>query len=204
MAIGRFVCAALGLVLLGTLSARAADVRYYQQNGVTYRETRRVVEERIPESRMVEREQTVYREQFTTEMRPSTRTYCAPVTEYRWEAYWVGRWNPLAQPYLAYRCVPRTHWEQRIETVDVPVNVRRLVPESRVVRQPVAGWRTAQREVVDRVAVGRSPVRTFAAPAPAPVLASRPQIGGISRLDNDPPRLGVSTAWRASSATFRR
>jgi hypothetical protein len=202
--VGRgFVAAALG-VLVAVPAAWGSDVRYYEQNGVTYCETRRTVEERIPESRMVEHSQTVYREEFTTEFQESTRTYWTPVTEYRWEPYLAGRWNPFIEPYVAYRQVPHTRWEQRTEVVRVPVSTRRLVPETRTVRQPVASFRTVQRDVVNRVAVSPSPTRSPLNQVTTPALATRPTIGGISRLDKDPPRQGTSTAWRASTDTYRR
>ena len=44
-----FVLFAAGLALFA-LETRAEEVRYYEQNGITYRETQRVVEERIPET----------------------------------------------------------------------------------------------------------------------------------------------------------
>ena len=46
MATRRLVAAVLFLSWLGAASLRAEDVRYYEQNGVTYRETRRTVEQR--------------------------------------------------------------------------------------------------------------------------------------------------------------
>ena len=211
MAIRRLVAAALFAAFVGAGSIRADEVRYYENNGVTWRETRRTVEDRVPVSRMEERTETVYREEFATEMRATPRTSRTPVTEYRWEAFWVGRWNPLAQPYPAYRYVPHTRWETRTETVQVPVNTRRLVPETRVVRGPVGGFQTVQREVVSRVPMGGS--RTFVAgtlaagpmtPVQTPAVAQRPEIGGISRMESDPPRYGTATAWRASTDAVRR
>jgi len=200
----RRLMAALAVLLLGAGRARADEVRYYERDGVTYCETRRTVQERVPQSRMEDRTQTVYREECTTEMRETTRVHRTPVTEYRWEAYWVGRWNPLVKPYLAYRYVPRTHWQERTEVVKVPVAIRRSVPETRTVRQPVAGWRTVQREVVSRVAVAGTPTATPLTPIQAPALARRGQIGGVSRVDGAPPRYGANTAWRASAPTIRR
>jgi hypothetical protein len=206
----QLLAATLFASLLGAGSTPAEEVRYYEKNGVTWCETRRMVDQRVPESRMEERAETVYREQFGTEIRSSTRTYWTPVTEYRWESYWVGRWNLLAEPYLAYRYVPHTHWEERIEVVNVPVNVRRLVPETRTVRRPAAGFRTVRREMVSRVPVGAGRalgdgtlIARSTLPAAPPAVAQRTAIGGISRMDNDPPRHGTATAWRASTRTVR-
>jgi len=204
MASHRWVGAALAASLLGAGSARGDEVRYFEKNGVTYCETRRTVEHRVPESRMEERTETAYRQRLTTEMQDSTRTEWTPRTEYRWEAYWVGRWNPLVRPSVAYRYVPRTHWEPRTVTVQVPVNVYRSMPETRTVRQPVARWRTEQREEVSLVAVRQRPTGSPLAPLDSPVLARRGAIGGISRLDGHLPRYGTSTAWRASTDAIRR
>lgn len=200
----RLVAAALAASLVGVAYARADEVRYYQQGGVTYCETRRTVDQRVPQSRMEERTETVYCEQISTEMRDTTRTYWSPVTEYRWESYWVGRWNPLAEPYLAYRYVPRTHWEMRTETVKVPCLTRRLVPETRTTHRPVAGFRTVQKEVVNRVAVSQLPPGSPFVPSQTPTLAQRGEIGGISRLDDSVSRYGAGTAWRPSTGTVRR
>jgi len=213
MAIRRLVAAALFASIVGVVAPNggADDVRYYEKNGVTWRETRRKVEDRVPVSRMEERTETVYREEFTTEMRDTTRTAWVPVTEYRWEAFWVNRWNPLARPYVAYRQVPHTRWEKRTETVQEPVNARRLVPETRVVRRPVGGFQTVQREVVSRVPVvggrtsaGAALAAGSLAPVQAPSAVQPFQIGGIARFESDPPRYGTATAWRASTDAVRR
>lgn len=201
------------LSILGSGFASADEVRYFQKDGVTYCETRRIVQERIPQSRMEERMETVYREKLTTEMRETTRLFRTPVTEYRWEAFWVRSWNPLARPYVAYRYVPRTHWETRNEVVKVPVTARRVVPETVTVRRPIAGWRSVEREVVSCVPVGSSAVAVGGGlPAPPltpiepPALARQGTIGGISRLglDDHPPRYGNGIAWRASSDAIGR
>lgn len=204
MASHRWVAAVLAVPLLGAGFARADEVRYFERDGVTYCETRRTVDHRVPESRMEKRSETVYRQRLTTELQDTTRTEWIPKTEYRWEAYWVGRWNPLVQPYVAYRYVPRTHWEPRSVTTQVPVSVVRSVPETRTIRRPVARWRTEQREEVSLVAVRGRPTASPLAPLDSPVLARRGAIGGISRLDGQLPRYGTSTAWRASSDVVRR
>ena len=52
MASHRWVAAALAASLLGAGSAQSDEVRYFEKDGVTYCETRRMVEHRVPESRM--------------------------------------------------------------------------------------------------------------------------------------------------------
>jgi hypothetical protein len=195
----QLLAAALITCLVYTPSAGGDEVRYYEKDGVTYRETRQVVRRPVCETQLRPSTQTVYREEQTSELRETQRTWWSPVTEYRCEAYWVGRWNPLVEPCLAYRMVPRTRWEQRTEVVQVPVTCRRLVPETRTVQVPVSTRRMVDEEVITRVAVGgvRSAAPVVLSPTPT---VSRPErVGGVARLDKDPPRQGVSTAWRESA-----
>lgn len=198
-------------------SALGDDVRYYQKDGVTYRETRQVIQRPVLETQMRETTQTFYREQFATETKETTQEGWVPVTEYRLEAYWVGRWNPFVEPYLAYRNVPYTRWERVTRVVKTPVTNRKLVPETRTVQVPVTTQRMVDQEIITRVAVSHAPshpthstgtaVANNDLPWTAPTLAGKlvpvtdnaDRIGGMARLESDPPRQGVSTAWRASS-----
>jgi len=183
--------AAIGLVSHNV--STADEVRYYEKDGVTYKETRRVVREPISETRLEQKQQTVYREQYRTEMKDSQRTVYQPVTEYRWQAYLHGRWNPLVQPYWAYRLVPSTRWVARQETVRMPVTQRELVPETRTVQVPITTQRVAEREIIERVAVSASPSGAQTAQSGRP-------LGGVARLESDPPRdsttLGSGTQLR--------
>lgn len=191
---------AVVISLAGAGLALAEEVRYYQQDGITYRETRRTVQRPVTETHLRESMQTVYREQQTSELREQVRTWWSPVTEYRCETYLVGRWNPFVQPYFSSRWVPRTRWETRSDVTQVPVTCRRLVPEIRTVQVPVTVHRMLPEEVVTRAPVGGYRLGTPATLPPSPTLARREVVGGVARLDNDPPRYGASTAWRASTA----
>ena len=185
--------------LVGPALTTADEVRYYEKNGTTYRETRRIVHRPVTETELRQSTETVYRQQRTSEFREQVRTWWSPVTEYQCETYLVGRWNPLVQPYFSSRFVPRTRWEQRTEVVEVPVTRCRLVPESRTVEVPVTVRRWVPEEVITRMAVsGQSPA-ILSPLSPTPTLTGGDQIGGVARLDNDPPRQGVNTAWRASA-----
>ena len=195
----QFLAAAVLLSLAGLQPAAGEEIRYYQKDGITYRETRRTVRRPISETQVRPYTQTVYREQLDCELRDTVRTWWSPVTEYRCEAHWVGRWNPLVEPYLAYRMVPSARWEQRTEVVQVPVTCRRLVPETRTVQVPVTTRRMVDEEVITRVAVGGARSGALSVLSPTPTPARPEQIGGVARLDKDPPRHGVSTAWRASA-----
>ena len=199
-------------------SSRAQEVVYYEENGVTYRETRQTVRCPVAETKIQESEQTVYRPQWKTETRDVVRTYHVPITEYRWEAYWQGRFNPFAQPYLAQRLVPSTRWEPRTETVKVPTTSYTVVPEKSVVRTSVTTWKTIERQVTARQPVAGRIVASAATPAPttstsvqaastsAPGQANGNGsiYGGVANLDNGPPRQASNLGWRpAGTATVR-
>jgi len=207
--------------LLGTSLAAGEEVRYYEKDGVTYRETHQIIQRQIPQVTYTEQTQTVYRDQCVTTTKDTVRTYWTPVTEYRIQQRLVGRWNPFIQPYFVYENVPTVRWEARREVVPVQTTSRQLVPATRIVRTPVTTWRTVQEEVISRVAVSANPSTssTLASvpsrspniveagplvPVRIPESARRDAVGGLSRLDNDPPRQGTSTAWRSSDDRLQR
>ena len=191
---------AVGAVMVLVTVGRALgdEVRYFEKDGVTWRETRRAVQRPIVETRMQETTRTVYREQLATEYRDTVRNWWTPVSETRCEAVWAGRWNPFVEPRLEYRPVTRTRWEQRTEVVQTPVVCRRLTPQAQTVRVPVTTHRMVQDEVISRVAMGVSPTL-----ASRPVTTAGERIGGMAHLESDPPRYGVNAAWRPSQADRR-
>lgn len=195
---GSLAAALVAAVLLVPGRAHPDDVTYYEKDGVTYRETRRVVRRPITETRYEQRERTVYREEYSTETQETYRTVFVPVTEYRWEAHWRNRFNPFAQPYLEQRLVPRTHFEPRTEVVRTPVTRRQLVPEVRQEQVPVISRRMVEEEVISRVAVG-GPAGTRSAGN----IARGNGVGGVARLDA-PPGYEQGSTWRPSNATVRR
>ena len=209
MSAGRYFTAIVLVCCMGSWVWAGEQVRYYEKGGITYRETRRVVREPVWETRTQQSTRTVYRQQAVTELRDTICERLTPVTEYRWEAVWIGRWNPFTQPYLAYRYAPRTHWERSTETVKTPVVSRRLVPETQTVRLPVTTQRIVEKEVISRVAVSNTPTPALPWSQPAstarlvPVVGTSGPIGGVARLENDPPRQGTATAWRASTNARR-
>ena len=189
------VLAVIASSILSTIGQiQAADtVRFYEKDGVTYRETRSVTQRPLWETRTEARNETVYREQVKTDFRNVERTRLTPVTECRTEPYWVHRWNPFRQPYMAYRTVPRTTLQAQREIVSQPVVSRNWVPETRTVHVPVHRQRLVQEEVVSRVAVGGH--------SPTTAVASRPGSGG-AQLDNDPPR--SASGWRPAGSSVMR
>ncbi len=192
------------LVITSAALSDAQSVRYYEEGGTTYRETRKTTRRPVSETRLEPRQRTVHREQLTTEWLESYQTHLTPVTEYRWESHWVGRWNPLRTPALVHQIVPRTRWELRTSKVSTPYTRRDWIPGTQTVHVPVTTMRMAEEEVITRVAVddraGGDPFVSGSRVANRSIA-----IGGVGRLDNDPPRRGDSSTWRASSgASVRR
>jgi hypothetical protein len=153
-------------------------------NGQNWRELHRTVRHPQTETQCVEQQQTYYQEKCDVALCDTYRTYQTPVTEYRWESYWVGRFNPFVQPYLAQRLVPRTHWETRMELVKVPVTQRSLVPVTRTVRTPITTERSVDYDVVVS--------RTLVSPQSTAIAANQPStqslaVGGVKNLDNNRP-----------------
>ena len=138
----------------GTLVAQ--DVRLVQQNGSQFVESTRTVRQPVASTTLERHEETVYREEYTTQMQESQQTYLAPVTEYRWEPRVHGRLNPFRPNTVAYHLVPRTRWEPRTHTVRTPVTTRQLRPETRVVEVPRRQLGFAQQQQTTRTALAPS------------------------------------------------
>ncbi len=162
---------------IGTAAHGQATSELVNENGVTYRVTRQVVQRSIPTTELQTREQKVYRPQVTTQYQAYQQTYLTPVTEYQWVSRMHGWWNPFQQPYYTHELAPVTRWEARPATVQVPVARTDWVEETRTTQVPVTTYRTVPEEYTSRVAVSAAPTDVS--------VASRP-IGG-QRLDNDPP-----------------
>ncbi|MGE0609017.1 MAG: hypothetical protein AB7O62_18125 [Pirellulales bacterium] len=221
------IAVALAFVTL-TMNARADEPRYVQQNGVTYLETptSATVRRLVPDTRMEEREETVYRREIHNEVKEVERRYSVPITEYRREMRWHGTWNPFSQPYMVEHLVPVTRWETRTETVKIPTARVALVPEKRTRQVPITTYKEIEVPVVARTIV--PPSRTY---SPAPTVAAAPRtniatrnraaagdpfvnnstidssaarVGGVSRLDSDPPRQSSRHDWRPLDSTTRR
>jgi len=161
------------VAVIGSLScstALAADSSEEVKNGIRYRVTRHTIQRAVPVTEYRDQSQVVYRSQVTTDTYDSVRTYQTPVTEYKWVTEMHGRWNPFVQPYYSQKLVPVTRWEPRTEVVSTPVTRHELVPQVQTVKVPVTRYRVANEEVVSRVPIDG--------------------VGGLARLDNDPPRTG--------------
>lgn len=184
------------LVLAIGSSVLGDEVRYYQQDGITYRETRRVIQRPILETKLESHDQTVYREQFQTDVRETYQTCYAPIVQYQYVPYLNGRWNPFVQPYYTYHLVPTRRYEARQQLVRMPVTRRELIPEKRTIQVPVTTQRLAQEEIITRVAVAPSQPQTL---PPGGVPASS-GLGGVARLESDPPRTPTG-GWRSATGS---
>lgn len=187
----------LTVVFIGGAAAALAqdNVRYYQDGGVTYREVRRVVQRPVVETRLEQRQQTVYQPQYTTETVPTTRTVYTPVTEYRWEPRWHNTWNPFSSPYVAYHLTPSTRWDARSEQSQQTVTRYNVVPQTQTVQVPVTTQRVVNEEIVSRMPVQTPP------PGVVTTEVARQTVGGISKLENDPPR---DSGWRSGQPAVNR
>jgi hypothetical protein len=195
----------LFLLPAGMLLAAVADaqeVKYEEENGVTYKVTRHVVPRPVLETRVEQKEQLVYRDNYTTEMQPSERRYMVPITEYRWEPEWVNRWNPFAESYVTYRWKPVTRWEEKTESIRIPYTRRETVPQKVTTNVPVTTQRYVNAEYFSREPVSAKP------PGPASSTLSgegdesvaRRSAFGSRRYDSDPPREGE---WRPAESIRR-
>ncbi|MGH7193165.1 MAG: hypothetical protein ACREJM_06465 [Candidatus Saccharimonadales bacterium] len=165
-------------------------------NGQTWREVHRTIQQPVTETQCLERQRLVYQETCDVQMCDTVRTYTVPVTEYRWESYWKGRYNPFVQPYLAQRLVPYTHWETRTETVKVPLTRRQVLPVTQTIKVPYTTQRVENHDVVvSRQLIGPSPTALAASPP-------TPAIGGVQKFSPDnrqPPKAGASPTSMPSS-----
>jgi hypothetical protein len=192
----------MAVLVAWAASAHGQEVRTYNEKGTLIQETRQIIRRPVSETRLQERERTVYREQLTHDYQDTYRVYQAPVTEYRWETRLEGLLNPFVGPHLVQRLVPRTRWETHTEVVQAPVLRRELVPVTQIERVPVTTRRIVDEEVIRRVAIGDAgDADPFSRDSTG--LASRPSIGGTS-LANDPPRRPDSTAWRPTPNSVAR
>jgi hypothetical protein len=212
-----FVTAA-ALLALGAAGAMADDVKYSEEDGLTYRETTQTIQRPVQHTTMQQRDVTYNRERYTTELQEVQRTYQVPITEYVWKPETHRSWNPFEPPYVAYRMVQQTRYETRSETVKIPVAKREVVPEKITQQVPVTTQRIAQEKVVTKVAIG--PAGSHATGGASTMAAggannlgnsamassgagsTNDGMGGMAKLDTDPPKQSID--WRQGDATARK
>jgi hypothetical protein len=178
-----------------SLAASGDEVRVFEQNGIVYRESRQVTPIGIAPPKLEPRQRTIYRERYTTELKEITRTVQTPVTQYQMTPVVERSLNPFATPYVAYRMLPTTHWVAQQQVVKIPVTRKEIVPDTITELVPVP--RTSQSSQPTQPGEPSRPLN------PVPTIAQRTNVGGVSKLESDPPRSGA-TNWRPAEATVIR
>lgn len=184
------ICLTALFMLAASAARSAGDDAAEEQviNGVLCKKTVRTVRRRVPETQYQEREVKVYRRENRTEYQEYQRNVLVPITEYRREMRWHGVWNPFVQPYLVEHQIPTTRWETHAETVKTPIVRSETIPETRTVKSPVVAYKDVEEQQVVWVPITGQRQSDPFANAGAPTVARRDRIGGVKKLDGDPPR----------------
>lgn len=203
-------------------SAGAQQTQIVDEGGLRYEVTRQVIQRPVAVPEMRDQQQTIYRQQVTTENVQHQQVYSVPVTQYQLVSRMHNRWNPFSDPYYTYEYEPVTTWTQQTATVQIPVSRVTWAPETRTVQAPTTTYRTANEEVVHRRCIGPTPTAMAAAPlngapsngvqsngapqtaaaGPSASLAARPSAPASStpstaagqKLTSDPPAKG--SGWQ--------
>ena len=156
--------ATITTTLLTNPSIHAEDAAGYYTDpatGIVYRQVTKTVERPVVETTMETQEQTQLRPQTVTETKPEVRTVFTPVIDYHWEPRLEGRWNPFRQPTVAYRHVPRAHWQAQQQVINRTQTRTEWVTEKRTVQVPKRLTRIERERKIDYEPVGRvAPQRT--------------------------------------------
>lgn len=170
-------------------AAVAQTTTYEVVDGIQYQVTKRPVQVAVPQ--VATQQQTVLRQQMTTQTLQHQQQYTVPVTQYQLVSRLHGRWNPFVTPYWTHEYQPVTVWQQQTATVQIPVNSVAWVPETRTVQAPTTTYRTVEQIV--RTPIGAAPTgggsqQMLAGSAgaatttsgPTATLAARPSTGGTA------------------------
>lgn len=162
------------------------------RDGVTYRETRQVVEQMMPVTTMKDQQQTVYTPKVSTETVAHQQVYSIPVTQYEIVPVLHGRWNPFIEPYYTYETQLVTRYQEQTVNVQIPVTKSEWVTETKTVQVPVTEYKMAKQEIVTTVALsGGETNKTFAStqsntqrPVSIQALGSQPATSIASQPSN--------------------
>jgi hypothetical protein len=153
-------------------AAHGQESRYFEEGGITFRETRTKIQQPVQELEYKDEQQTYYRERYITDMQPSAQTVYQPAVQYVWEPRWHGWWRIFEGPHVAYHLVPRSTWQPQVVNYQVPVTRREVIPETRTVRVAVPKLSMKEVENVTRVAVGPAAGRVAVPPPPGATAPS--------------------------------
>jgi hypothetical protein len=212
--------AAALLLLAAAPQPAIGDTVTYENgaDGIRYQVTTRTSQRQFPVTQLQTQQQTTYQQQVVTQNVQHQQAYSVPVTQYQIVSRLHGRWNPFVTPYWTHHYAPVTTYQTQVGTVQIPVTRVSWAPVTQTVQAPVTQYRTANEQVVTKVALGpvpgagantalaskplnNSPTATLSPSQGAPAqtaIASRP-LGGEA-LTSDPPR--QATGWQ-SPATSR-
>jgi hypothetical protein len=143
-------CAAMTIVL----PAYADTTAYEDVDGIRYQVTRRTMQ--VPITQTTPQQQTVYRQQVTTQTIQQQQQYTVPVTQYQLVSRLHGRWNPFVTPYWTHHYEPVTTWQQQTATVQIPVNTVAWAPQTQTVQMPTTTYRSVD-AIVSRIPIGATP-----------------------------------------------
>ncbi len=175
----------MGICLCGVTTTRADDGTIVDVNGEKYRETVQKQQRQVIE--LEERTHTYKQTRYKPEVQKQTRTVMVPITEYAYQAFPVGSWNPFGQPNYEWRYVPVTRWEAKTQEVEVTVMKPEQFNVQVIEKVPVA--KLVPIEVKTRVAVN-------AAPPQAPGPFNNNTAVAVLR---DPNRAGLSSTAAAAA-----
>jgi hypothetical protein len=150
----RTAIAALACVVAAVLPARADTTTYEDVDGIRYQVTKRTMQ--VPITQTTPQQQTVHRQQVTTQTIQQQQQYTVPVTQYQLVSELHGRWNPFITPYWTHRYEPVTTWQQQTATVQIPVNTVAWVPQTQTVQIPTTTYKTVD-AIVSRIPIGATP-----------------------------------------------
>ena len=123
-------CATITTTLFTFQSIQAADAAGYYTDpatGIVYRQVTKTVET----ARQRDQDRNARTNDSSDPKRSPNQTGDAepsytPVVEYQWEPRLEGRWNPFRQPAVAYRHVPRTHWQAEQQVINRFADANRM------------------------------------------------------------------------------
>lgn len=175
--------------------------------GIVYRKVTRTIDKPVVETKVTQRQQTIYKPKTVTETRPTTRRMYIPVTENRWVPQVEGRWNPFVQPRVAYKNVPETRWQVKDEVIAETKTQVKWEPETQTISVPEQSMRITREQVVDFEPIGRVAPQTAQPQAVASKSNISPEIAARLRPMNPsasvnamPPSAGASTNVSAGSS----
>lgn len=189
-------CSVLFVEHIFLSATHAQTSRIVTENGITYRETRQIVQHPVSTIENFPHQETTYKLKTETKREKRMETVYVPVTHQVWERRVDNWWNLLADPAVSYHPVVVTQWQLQQREVEVPVTTQTYVPETRVVQKPTRVLRFEKRENVSRVAVSTPPVSKPSLEAQGQVWSS-----SAANVANRPLSVGVQKYGGTTSSS---